>query len=87
MIIAYLLTSFVFYFGLMALFAAHNPIFSMICCLVFILCHKHFRLVQNIKISAIRSFFLFSARSVGMLCSLVSVWICSSVSSYLHSVI
>ena len=31
----------------MALFAAHNPIFSMICCLVFILCHKHFRLVQN----------------------------------------
>ena len=55
MIIAYLLTSFVFYFGLMALFAAHNPIFSMICCLVFILCHKHFRLVQNIKISAIRS--------------------------------
>ena len=33
----------------MALFAAHNPIFSMICCLVFILCHKHFRLVQNNK--------------------------------------
>ena len=31
----------------MALFAAHNPIFSMICCLVFILCHKHFRLVQK----------------------------------------
>ena len=31
----------------MALFAAHNPIFSMICCLVFILCHKHLRLVQK----------------------------------------
>ena len=31
----------------MALFAAHNPIFSMICSLVFILCHKHFRLVQE----------------------------------------
>ena len=31
----------------MALLAAHNPIFSMICCLVFILCHNNFRLVQK----------------------------------------
>ena len=36
----------------MALFAAHNPIFSMICCLVFILCHKHFRLMQNNEVTA-----------------------------------
>ena len=33
------------------------------------------------------STYLFSARSVGMLCSLGSIWVCFSVLSYLHSVI